>query len=301
MSRLSIDKKNASFDIKREKALKHYFEESKAEEKQKQLDRENILESNVYTAISNPIRTSKNRVNRFKVANSYYNNMLTRATSQFLTRLVEESLLLDESYLENNPDFRKETRMLIENIVGDGDGDTEPRPIIGAAIDAILEKVPKYEEVDHETEETLDVMADDIGDSVYDEQRYDSADEDFPEDDNEEEFVTEHIQVLKDEITDRIADAIAEQKDFSINYNRVLEESLNEDFSGFIQDNKEKTLLESLAYNDAMKQIDMNNDYNIDHAIENSIALYTVLETMDVCGLIKLTPETKKTLLDALK
>ena len=250
------------------------LEEQAALDSQKtSMEKSLALQSQKYERIREHERAAKK-------AMLYEDTVNVIGLTEMLTRVVEQSLLLDLD----------EYKRLNENYHG----------FIKSTINDFLIKADINENIDNEN--TLGLYecvqahkpAKEVGVYLTEAEIQDQYD-DLPY-----EVGEDYIEALSGDIMDRVATMVDADKKVAGEIDGNLNAIANVNESVMLRNEEDqKTVLEVLALNEATDMVRNGKEYNADLALANAITYVTILETLDASGLVKIGKEGYRNILEA--
>ena len=271
--------KKKNYNIQAQKALEYIRNKRLNEEQERKNEfNKNVLE-NANRSFTTGGRKRKGVLDRIRKENEFYTTVFNESVINILSDVVEQSLLLDEDYAELNPEFKLDIKDVLDKVLNEGEIDTnvENEDMLGI-FRAVHKHTPLFEEA-----QELDVK--ELTEEVSKKSKDDAE---------------SCIESLVKDTKDQVVEILAAEKKNAEAVNKDIEKTLEEDFKGFVTENKTQSLLEMFAINDAKVQIQESGDYNSELALANSVLMLTILEALDVSGIVDVNLDKRQEIKDLL-
>jgi hypothetical protein len=255
-----MKKNKTNYNLKAQKALQEIQAKREKEESVKKNQFNNtMLESANRTFSRNKGR--KRVLATIREENEYYTNIFNEAMVEILSDVVEQSLLLDEDYAELNPSYKLDIKDILESVLREGavNEDIENDNTV-AICEAVYSSTPLFESKEEKDSKSVAKSA------------KDKADKD--------------IDALVKDTKGKVLDTLSAEKKKVEELNKELEDTLKNESTKIFKENKDISLLEMFALNDAKSQINENGDYSSELALSNGILMITIMESLKASGLV---------------
>lgn len=236
-------------------------------ETERKTKHENMIDDMI--AFANKTNVNKTRsireqaIQEIDSKNQYYTNIFNDSMSAILTNIVAESLQLDSEYAEQNPGYKIDIQDTIDSVFQSGNVNqllSDQRML--NICNTITDNTPLYQPKTVITENIINTIVEAV------------------EKENKED-----INSLINDVSQRVLDILADEKKQAEEINKDLEKAIEES-AKFIKEKNEKTLFESLCFNNAKYQIQESGNYDSQLAVANGILTLTVLESLKETGFL---------------
>lgn len=190
-----------------------------------------------------------------------YNKLFAESVTSVLTEISSKALLLDEDFVEKQPDYKTTMRQIISAVLESVQIPADTHKGFSKLCVGLMSSIPKK-----------------VGDRILSEDEMAAAVDELVQN-----VVSSNADDVE-EITAEVQSAVVDSMDSEQERSEHIEESINklftEGYDGFYKEPYDMSLVESLAYNDAKRQILNNRDCDVELAVANGIMFQTVMESL---------------------